>query len=141
MISRAEKTQRERVAGETGGWPRYNGRESRYALGWLSAHRSVARQAPRAVEPAPVSPVSRGCTPHARSEPSLGCGERPPMAMPEFVIDRIGPFDVPGLRARRWVRVYAPPGVGPSSAVLYVFDGQNVFHDAPSYAGGWHLHR
>jgi len=24
--------------------------------------------------------------------------------------------------------------------VLYMFDGQNVFDDEPSYAGGWHLH-
>jgi predicted alpha/beta superfamily hydrolase len=61
--------------------------------------------------------------------------------MLEFVIDRLGPFDVPGLQVRRWVRVYVPPNVQPAAPVLYMFDGQNVFHDAPSYAGGWYLHR
>src|SRR5262245_55990772 len=63
-------------------------------------------------------------------------------AMTDYVIHHLGPFDVPGLRPRT-VRVHAPPrdqNRGPSP-VLYMFDGQNVFDDAPSYAGGWHLHR
>jgi predicted alpha/beta superfamily hydrolase len=60
----------------------------------------------------------------------------------------IGPLDVPGLQPRR-VRVFMPPR-GRSSGyaargeaappVLYMFDGQNVFDDAPSFAGGWRLH-
>lgn len=52
----------------------------------------------------------------------------------------LGPFDIPHIGSRR-VRVYVPPGEasGPRP-VLYMFDGQNIFHDEPSYCGGWHLH-
>ena len=42
----------------------------------------------------------------------------------------------------RYVRVYPPsekPGNKPFP-VLYMFDGQNIFHDDPSYCGGWYLH-
>lgn len=40
------------------------------------------------------------------------------------------------------MRVYEPTGVvaGPRP-VLVMFDGQNIFDDAPSYAGGWHADR
>lgn len=61
--------------------------------------------------------------------------------MTDHVIEKLGPFEVPHVGPRH-VRVYLPPG--PAAAprpVLYLFDGQNVFHDEPSYAGGWHLHR
>jgi predicted alpha/beta superfamily hydrolase len=59
----------------------------------------------------------------------------------DYVIHRIGPFDIPLVGARS-VRVYAPPrDHGAVSPVLYMFDGQNVFDDAPSFAGGWHLHK
>lgn len=60
----------------------------------------------------------------------------------------IGPFQIPGL-GPRGVRVFIPPhgrGSGASARrasappVLYMFDGQNVFDDAPSFAGGWRLH-
>jgi enterochelin esterase-like enzyme len=67
--------------------------------------------------------------------------ELEPMA--EHILYKLGPFDVPGL-ASRYVRVFvprapaAPPGPRP---VLYMFDGQNLFHDEPSYSGGWYLHR
>jgi enterochelin esterase-like enzyme len=61
--------------------------------------------------------------------------------MPDYVLRHLGPFDVPGLRSRL-VRVYVPPrDKGRPSPVLYMFDGQNVFDDDPSYAGGWHLHK
>lgn len=62
--------------------------------------------------------------------------------MTDYVIHRLGPFPVAHL-APRLVRVYVPPrdAGGPPSPVLYMFDGQNVFDDEPSYAGGWHLHR
>jgi predicted alpha/beta superfamily hydrolase len=55
-------------------------------------------------------------------------------------IRTLGPFDIPGVGARR-VRVLLPPrrGAAPPPA-LYLFDGQNVFDDAPSFAGGWRLH-
>lgn len=53
----------------------------------------------------------------------------------------LGPFAVPHLAERR-VRIHLPPhgGDGPPP-LLVMFDGQNVFHDEPSFAGGWHLHR
>jgi predicted alpha/beta superfamily hydrolase len=63
-------------------------------------------------------------------------------AMPDYVIYRLGPFDVPNVAQNRGVRVFLPPGAERSGApVLVMFDGQNVFNDEPSYAGGWHLHK
>jgi predicted alpha/beta superfamily hydrolase len=63
--------------------------------------------------------------------------------MTDYVLHRQGPFEIPHVGARH-VRVYAPPRGrahhGPAP-VLFMFDGQNVFDDAPSYAGGWHLHK
>jgi predicted alpha/beta superfamily hydrolase len=62
--------------------------------------------------------------------------------MTDYVLHRLGPFDIPRVGPRH-VRVYAPlrPPRAPPSPVLYMFDGQNVFDDAPSFSGGWHLHR
>lgn len=53
----------------------------------------------------------------------------------------LGPFSAPDLETPRHVRVYVPNlfGRGPRR-VLYLFDGQNVFDDEPSFAGGWHAH-
>jgi enterochelin esterase-like enzyme len=50
---------------------------------------------------------------------------------------------VPGLEGARLVRVYLPRGYdrGAPHPVLYLFDGQNVFDDGPSYAGGWYTHQ
>lgn len=49
-------------------------------------------------------------------------------------------FLVPGFGARR-VRVHVPAlGKTPRPA-LFLFDGQNVFDDAGSFAGGWYAHR
>lgn len=48
--------------------------------------------------------------------------------------------DIPGF-AKRHVRAYEPARLGASDRPLLVlFDGQNVFDDAPSFAGGWHAH-
>ncbi|MFL6199657.1 MAG: alpha/beta hydrolase [Thermoanaerobaculia bacterium] len=56
-------------------------------------------------------------------------------------VNVLGPFAVPGL-APRCIRVYLPRDYTPArpSLALYLFDGQNVFDDAPSFSGGWHLH-
>lgn len=55
-------------------------------------------------------------------------------------VEQLGPFDVPGLTPRL-VRVHRPPAFVPGPApVVVLFDGQNVFDDTPSFAGGWHLH-
>lgn len=54
-----------------------------------------------------------------------------------------GPFEiVPGVPPKRHVRVYVPKAVrARERPLLLMFDGQNVFDDAPSFAGGWHAHR
>lgn len=54
----------------------------------------------------------------------------------------LGPFKIPWLRGPRHVRVYLPPNnpAGVAPPVLYMFDGQNIFDDAPSFSGGWFLH-
>src|SRR5579863_6989097 len=53
----------------------------------------------------------------------------------------IGPLAVPGHVPRR-IRVYLPSSFVPGEPRfgLYMFDGQNLFEDYPSYAGGWKLH-
>lgn len=42
------------------------------------------------------------------------------------------------------VRVFLPPGYADTLErypALLMWDGQNIFEDQPSYAGGWHVHR
>ena len=53
-----------------------------------------------------------------------------------------GTVTPPGF-AQRALRVYTPPGhrADVPHPVLILFDGQNVFDDAPSFAGGWHADR
>lgn len=47
---------------------------------------------------------------------------------------------VPGFAART-VRTYVPTGLGKAPApLLILFDGQNVFDDRHSFAGGWYAH-
>jgi len=61
--------------------------------------------------------------------------------MATHVIYKLGPFAIPGLSRDRHVRVYLPDERPAAPLpVLYTFDGQNVFHDAPSFSGGWYLH-
>jgi predicted alpha/beta superfamily hydrolase len=52
----------------------------------------------------------------------------------------LGTFDAPGLAPGRRVRAYEPRGRVPGipRPVLYLFDGQNVFDDDGSFAGGWY---
>ena len=54
----------------------------------------------------------------------------------------IGPLAVP-FHTPRLVRIYLPSTFGPElrRPLLVMFDGQNMFEDLPSYAGGWHLDR
>lgn len=54
----------------------------------------------------------------------------------------LSPLDVPGFPARR-AFVYVPSGPTPvhERPVLYLFDGQNVWTDHGSYAGGWYAHQ
>ncbi len=65
-----------------------------------------------------------------------------PTATGRFV--DLGTFDAPSLVPRR-VRAYVPraPNQGPKEPerpTLVLFDGQNVWDDAGSYAGGWYAH-
>lgn len=53
----------------------------------------------------------------------------------------MGPVDVPDYPPSRMVRIYVPKRAHASDRpLLILFDGQNVFDDAPSFAGGWHAH-
>jgi predicted alpha/beta superfamily hydrolase len=54
----------------------------------------------------------------------------------------LGHFSPPGAPARA-VRLYVPPGVDAERPhpTLWLFDGQNVFGDEGSFAGGWHAHQ
>lgn len=58
------------------------------------------------------------------------------------MIHLTGPYEiVPGHGPQRHVRVYVPTRARPAERpLLLLFDGQNVFDDAPSFAGGWHAH-
>lgn len=56
----------------------------------------------------------------------------------EQILYLLGPFDVLGVE--RFVRVYVPDEGARGAPALFMFDGQNVFHDAPSFSGGWHAH-
>jgi predicted alpha/beta superfamily hydrolase len=68
---------------------------------------------------------------------------RPPAARsrltPAGRIESFGRYEIPGIGARG-VRVYLPRGEAQRSVVV-LFDGQNVFDDEGSFAGGWHAHR
>jgi predicted alpha/beta superfamily hydrolase len=56
-------------------------------------------------------------------------------------VNLLGPFQVPGLSPRP-IRIYLPRGYDPAEPHfgLYMFDGQNVFDDLPSFSGGWYIH-
>lgn len=57
-------------------------------------------------------------------------------------VNLLGPFAVPHL-APRLIRIYLPRAYDPERLHfgLYLFDGQNIFDDASSYSGGWHVHK
>lgn len=63
-----------------------------------------------------------------------------PKRVPNGFFTDLGVFDTP-LGGRR-VRAYAPHGHvhDRPRPVLWLFDGQNVFGDEGSFAGGWHAH-
>lgn len=50
-------------------------------------------------------------------------------------------MNVPGYPPDRMVRIYVPRRARERDRpLLLLFDGQNVFDDKPSFAGGWHAH-
>jgi enterochelin esterase-like enzyme len=104
----------------------------------------AAPPAPATTE-APVTPAM----PEAPVTPAMPEAPVTPAPVPPLAADwrpgqihLLGPLEVPGLAART-VRVYLPSTFSPETPrfALYMFDGQNVFDDPPSFSGGWHLHR
>lgn len=63
---------------------------------------------------------------------------------PAAQMHTLGPYSVPGVKLpERRVRVYVPRGHDAGKRpqpVLVLLDGQNVFDDHGSYAGGWYAH-
>ncbi len=66
-----------------------------------------------------------------------------PTQRPQTLVGNVQTLTVPGFLNGRRVWVYLPPGYGTNSdrhyPVLYMFDGQNVFNDATSFAGEWQV--
>lgn len=53
------------------------------------------------------------------------------------------PYEIPGLHGTRRCTIWLPPGYrrdGQRFPVAYMFDAQNLYGDAGSYSGGWHMH-
>ncbi|HEV2851558.1 MAG TPA: alpha/beta hydrolase-fold protein [Thermoanaerobaculia bacterium] len=84
------------------------------------------------------------------TEPAPPAPEHPPVEtgipgslarMKPGEVNLLGPFTVPGL-APRLIRIYLPRNYNPAEPHfgLYMFDGQNVFDDLPSFSGGWYVH-
>lgn len=58
-------------------------------------------------------------------------------------LHRTKAFQIPGLETQHHLTLYLPPGYEQSDRpypVAYLFDGQNLFDDHGSFAGGWHFH-
>ena len=64
-----------------------------------------------------------------------------PRRIPNGSFIDLGAFETP-IGGTRRVRAYAPHGHVASKPrpALWLFDGQNVFGDEGSFAGGWHAH-
>lgn len=94
----------------------------------LAEEASVGTDLPR---PAPAPSTALPTAPGADDWPELTPGK----------IQVLGPYATPGLAPRR-VRLYLPADFKPEVPrfLLFLFDGQNVFDDEPSYAGGWYAH-
>jgi enterochelin esterase-like enzyme len=86
---------------------------------------------PEAGAPPPEAPP-----PLSVAEAVVGLGLR----LEPGVLHRLGPLSVPGLRPRQ-VRIYVPRSFDPRRPhpALVLFDGQNLFADDESFAGGWHV--
>lgn len=54
-------------------------------------------------------------------------------------------YHIPGIHGTRGCTIYFPPDYFHNHHALYpvayLFDGQNVFGDAGSFSGGWHVHQ
>lgn len=64
--------------------------------------------------------------------------------IPQGRLHRTKAFPVPGLPQALPCTLYLPPDYDASKRrypVIYAFDGQNLFEDHGTFAGGWHLNR
>ena len=85
----------------------------------------------------------------ARHEPSgqharVGRAKKPRPPVKPGNVFTTPPQAVPGLDWKLPLSVYLPPDYETSGhryPVAFMFDGQNLFSDQGSFAGGWHLHR
>lgn len=79
---------------------------------------------------------------HHAPRPADGKRQRPPIKPGK--VFTTPPQEVPGLGRGLPLSVYLPPDYETSGhryPVAYMFDGQNLFDDHGSFAGGWHMHR
>ncbi|MFC5577826.1 alpha/beta hydrolase [Lysobacter niabensis] len=84
-------------------------------------------------------PVLLACLPCAVPAAEAAEAAKPHTAGPT-VSTYIPPLALPALGYARRLRVYLPPDYAEGSRrypVLYMFDGQNLFDEATSYAGEW----
>lgn len=66
---------------------------------------------------------------------------RKPRLIPPGEQRILGPYTIPHV-GERLCRVFLPPRFAErldATPLLVMFDGQNLFDDGPSYAGGWHI--
>ncbi len=100
------------------------------SLGVVSPGGASPHSATRLPQIAPTAPAAPAA-PSRADWPELKPG----------TVQVLGPFTPPGFSPRR-VRLYLPADFRPEVPrfALYLFDGQNVFEDEPSYAGGWYAH-
>lgn len=66
-----------------------------------------------------------------------------PESFPYGWVHHVPGLDNPAFGKRYPLSIYTPPGYSDSGApypVAYLFDGQNLFFDGGTHAGGWHLH-
>jgi predicted alpha/beta superfamily hydrolase len=69
--------------------------------------------------------------------------QKPKRELLQGRLHRTKAFQIPGIKDQLPLTLYLPPGYdtdAKSYPVAYVFDGQNLFGDEGSFAGGWHLH-
>lgn len=52
-------------------------------------------------------------------------------------------IEIPGIPGKRPLSIYLPPAYNDHQAwpVAFMFDGQNLYEDEGTLAGGWHLHQ
>lgn len=55
-------------------------------------------------------------------------------------LEHVGPVSIPGIGQRALTLYHPPHPPGGERGLAIFFDGQNLFRDEGSFAGGWHAH-